>query len=263
MVGPVRGHRVPAWLGCMLRGSTSWRPTMPTSKCASWASTRTCRTRPRRSPRMPREHSHHLPRAEGCRTTWWPTSSPPSARRKCSCWTRSAWCAIAGASTINTSPACRKPKTRAAIWPIAIDELLAGKEVSQPEVAGRRLLHRPRARADRRRRHLLESDRAHLSGSLRRVPSRGRDRPVLADQLRRSGRLGRNDSRSGRRGAHAALVCRSGYRPLRERRPHDRRREAIGSPMGRRRLSRGRSGATCPSRGSLPTAGTFPSRSWC
>ena len=70
------------------------------------------------------------------------------------------------------------------ILQMAIDELLAGKPVSQPttEAIGC-LIGRVQASRARGRRDLLEPDRPTAAEALRRVPSRGADRAVFADQL--------------------------------------------------------------------------------
>ena len=96
-----------------------------------------------------------------------------------------------------------------------------GRQGSQPPGRqGRRLLYRPRIENQAaRRRDLLEAGRPHHAEPLRGMPSPGRSRPLRADFVRRSGRLGRNDPRSRSGRSHAALVCRSQVRPLHQRCP--------------------------------------------
>ncbi len=154
--------------------------------------------------------------------TRWPTSSPRSARPRCSCSIKTAWSATAAASTTSTASTTavgfQRPEPTRNDLVEAIDELLAGKPVSVADDRGGRLPYRPRPRGERQvRGDLQQADRPHLSGALRRVPSRGPDRAVRDDQLRRSGRLGRDDPRSGRPGTHAALARRSGARRFRQR----------------------------------------------
>ncbi len=99
----------------------------------------------------------------------------------------------------------------------ALDELLAGKEVSQPTTEAPGCLIgrvcQSRAAGDN---HLRKADFASAQRAVRELPSRRRHCPVPDDQLRRSGRLGRHDPRGRRRGADAAVVCRSCSWQIRE-----------------------------------------------
>ena len=109
-------------------------------------------------------------------------------------------------SNANYQKAAPRPS---AIWPTALDEVLAGKPVSKRRDASRRLLDRPRSEAGRRqRRDLHQADRADHERQLRVLPPRGPDRAVHADQLRGSRRLGRHDRRSRAVAADAALARR-------------------------------------------------------
>ena len=74
-----------------------------------------------------------------------------------------------------------KPKLTERDLADAIAEVLAGKEVSKPVVkADGCFIGRVAKTQAARRRDLLEADRAHHAGPLRRVPSRGRSRAVHA-----------------------------------------------------------------------------------
>ena len=90
----------------------------------------------------------------------------------------------------------------------AIDELLAGKAGVGAADRFARLHHRPRSQTERQQPgHVRARYRPDLASSLRRVPSRGRDRAVRTHVVRRGGRLGRDDCRSGSQSADAALAC--------------------------------------------------------
>ena len=94
----------------------------------------------------------------------------------------------------------------------AIDELLAGKPVSQPtsEAAGCLI---GRVRPVKEQGGVTYSDQiAHLPESLRRMSSRRTDRSVHIDQLRGSRRLGGDDRGSRSRSADAPLACRPALR---------------------------------------------------
>ena len=132
-----------------------------------------------------------------------------------------------------------------AIWQVALDELLAGKPVSQPLAAAQGCL------IGRVREPVANSDVTYanqisriLNAQLRGVPSPGTDRAVPAHLVRRDGRLGRNDSRSDRRAPHAPLARRSGGRPFQQRRPSDRRRAEPDRPLGQERRAGRRHQAT-------------------
>ena len=64
----------------------------------------------------------------------WPTSSPPSVRRRCSCWIANEWCDTAAGSTISTAfrpELAISVRKRCSVIRVAVEELLAGKPVSQ------------------------------------------------------------------------------------------------------------------------------------
>ena len=85
----------------------------------------------------------------------------------------------------------------------------------------------------------------------------GQIAPFSLDQLRRSGGLGRDDSRSGARAPHAALACRSGARATSRTTPRSPKRSSPLIELGRERLPRGRAqrpaaaGAVCQGLGHL------------
>ena len=137
---------------------------------------------------------HSVFRCSRIRPTRSPTALAQCARPKSSCSTRIASCATGGGSTISTASAIRSRRPLRNDLQLALEELLAGKPVSQPTTEAAGLLDRPRqaARAVGRR-DLLEADCADSAEPLRRVSSRRADRAVFADQLRRGGRLGGND----------------------------------------------------------------------
>ena len=130
-------------------------------------------------------HEHRLSAAEGSeqragrQAGRGPQSASVRARR------RSHGSLRRPRSTINTvfKPAAAMPRPRVNSRDLAraLDELLAGKAVSQPttEAIGC-LIGRVRKADSRQRSDLLEADRADLPGSLRRVPSAGTDRSVRA-----------------------------------------------------------------------------------
>ena len=80
-----------------------------------------------------REHAISFPVLNDQKTSW-PTSSAPSARPKCSCLTRSATVRYHGRIDGQFLPGVQKTANPRRDLAIAIDELLAGKPVSEPEV---------------------------------------------------------------------------------------------------------------------------------
>ncbi len=86
-----------------------------------------------------------------------------------------------------------------------------GRQASGPgRNRGARLLDRPQPQArGRQPRDLFEPDRADHERQLRVLPPRRTDRAVHAHQLRRRGRLGFDDQRSGAVAADAALARQS------------------------------------------------------
>ena len=126
----------------------------------------------------------------------------------------------------------------------ALDELLAGKAVSQPSTEpvgcfiGRVQRTKPTGDVTYTK-HIA----AHPAPALRPLPPAGRDRAVRADRLRRSVGLGRDDPRSDRRRPHAAVARQPRARQVLQRRPPASDDEKQLDPhVGRQRLPAGRSG---------------------
>ena len=139
------------------------------------------------------------------------------ARPRCSCSIKIARCAIGAASTISTASALASRSPRRGDLEVALDELLAGKAVSQPTTEALGCL------IGRVKRPEPSGDVTYSKQIVRILQNRcvechheGQIAPFTLDQLRRSGGLGRDDSRSRARAPHAALVRRQGARPVQE-----------------------------------------------
>ncbi len=174
----------------MLRGSTSWRPTMPSEACASSASTRTCRTRPRKSPTTCASTASRF-RCSTIRRTSWPMQFGAVRTPEVFVLDANRTVRYHGRIDGQYLPGVQKTEQPAlATWRSRSTNCWPASEVSEPEVEAVGCFIGRRAQADRRRGHLFEADRPHLSEPLRRMPSPGRDRSLLADQLRRGASAG-------------------------------------------------------------------------
>ena len=119
---------------------------------------------------------------------------------------------------------------------VALDELLAGKTVSIAETDASGCL------IGRQQKAVADSDVTYSNQIARRseqalrvLPSRWPDRSIRADELRRCGRLGRDDQRGGARTADASLARRSTPRRVFQRLSSERRRQASDRRLGRGR----------------------------
>ena len=111
-------------------------------------------------------------------------------------------------------------------------------------------------------RHLLEAGGPHPPRPLRRLPPRGGDRPVLADDVPAGRRLGRDDRRGRAGRPDAPLARQPRARLVRQRGPAEPTtrsgRSPPGSPPAPPRATR----ATCPSRRITSRAGASPRPTW-
>ena len=140
----------------------------------------------------------------------WPTDYMLCARQRSLCSISSGSSVITAESTINTPPAPCAPSQSKNDLRQALDELLAGKPVSQPDtkVVGC-LIGRCHTPDEKCAVTYANQIAPLLEAALRRMPSSRADCSLLAHRLRRSMRLGRHDRRSGGGGANAPVARRS------------------------------------------------------
>ena len=188
-----------------------------------------------------------------------PTGSGRSGRRRCSSSTPSAWSATAAGSTTSTAigysatsarPATwRRPST--SCWPASRSASRRPKSAAASSAA---------CEAAERRQpgHVLQAHRpasCRSTASNATAPARS---AVRADRLHEGGRLG-GDDRGGRRGrADAAVARRPEARPVRQRPPADRRREAADPRRGWPTAPRGRPKDLPPAARRSPTGWQLP-----
>ena len=127
----------------------------------------------------------------------------------------------------------------------AVEEMLAGRKVSiaATSAPGCELEAPALDREGDHLDHLPWRGRAHPAAELRRVPSRGRHRAVLARDAGRREGAGEDDQTRGGAGDHAAVVCPARRKPASPRRG---RTIARSRPTRRRRCSPGSTRRTAP-----------------
>ena len=208
------------WRSCMVRGWPSWPPSSRAREWPSWASTRIGKTRSPSWPTMPRNTTSTFPLlkdagnmiADQFGAVRTPEVFLLDADRMVRYWGRiddqygfqEERRGIPARGAVTPQPGRARSKS-----------LMAGKPVTKAVVASQGCRIGARQAAGRRQRSdLFQAHRQDLQRQLRVLPSRGADRSLLADLVRRGGGLGRDDSRSGRRSAHAPLARGSEGRPL-------------------------------------------------